>query len=365
MGDDKSGPAKPADQADCETKTEESGAYLRLSDQALANELSAEFEVDEDLRSVLDSLPYPLMLVDEEHNIVLTNRAAANFTGKTARELEGTYCPRSIHGSDAPVDYCPLEQSVATDAACEKTVFLEEHTVWVETGTYPTAYESESGKRVYVHTVKDISERERSKHDLEQQSRVRAALYDLMRLSLREGSQQEALEAFLDRLFAIPWLALEHKGAIFLADGPDRLKLSAQRNLATPLLETCKFVVPGRCMCGRALESGNTVFASSMDERHDVRFDGMADHGHYCVPMTSKEKVIGVLNLYVPVGHEYSAEEDDFLKSVADLLAGFTARVTATAEREQALAEVQQTLWATVTAIGRMLEARDPYTAGR
>jgi PAS domain S-box-containing protein/putative nucleotidyltransferase with HDIG domain len=364
MGNDKSGPTAPADPPERELKTEEGGAYLRLTDQSLADEMSAEFEVDGDLRSVLDSLPYPLMLVDEAHNIVLTNRAAAAFTGKTAMELEGTYCPRSIHGTDDPIAYCPLEESVSTGTACEKTVFLAEHNIWIETGIYPTAYESDTGKRVYVHTVKDISERERSKQDLERQSRVRATLYDLMRLSLSDDSRENILGAFLDRLFDIPWLALERKGAIFLADGPHRLKLAAERNLATSLLETCQFIVPGRCMCGRAFESGETVFANAMDERHDVRFEGMADHGHYCVPMISNNQVVGILNLYLPLGHEYSVDEVAFLESVADLLAGFTARVTAKMEREQALAEVRQTLRATVTAIGRLLEARDPYTAG-
>ena len=364
MRDDKIMPTELEDQAEQKLPGGENNACLRLSDQSLAEEFSAEFEVDGDLRSVLDSLPYPLMLVDEAHNIILTNRAAASFVGKPAQELEGTYCPRTVHNAEEPVDYCPLSESVATGKACEKTVYLPGHDIWIETGTYPTAYESDSGKRVYVHTVKDITDRERSKHDLEKQSRTRAALYDLLRLSLSREPAGDVLATFLDRLFDIPWLALENKGAIFLDDGSGRLKLTAQRNLATPLLEACQFITPGQCMCGRAFESGETVFASALDERHDVRFEGMADHGHYCVPILSHREVVGVLNLYVPVDHPYNADEESFLKSVTDVLAGFASRIKANEELERALAEVQQTLRATVTAIGRMLEARDPYTSG-
>ena len=364
MTDEKRPHDAPADR-DCTSNPAEAGpALLRLADQSLAGEFSAEFEVDGDLRSILDSLPYPLMLVDEDHNLVLTNRAAASFVGQSACELEGTYCPKSIHKMDQPVDYCPLTDSVASGKACEKTVFLPEYNIWIETGIYPTAYESDSGRRVYVHTVKDITQREQRKLELEKQSRTRTALYDLLRLSLSQEPLTQVLEAFLDRLFDIPWLALEKKGALFLTNGTDRLHMAAQRNLATPLLDTCQTVDLGYCMCGRALQTGETVFASAMDERHDVRFDGMADHGHYCVPILSHNEVIGVLNLYVPVGHQRNADEESFLKSLTDVLAGFVERVSAREEREEALAEVQQTLRATVTAIGRMLEARDPYTAG-
>ena len=253
---------------------------------------------------------------------------------------------------------------MVTGRACEKSVFLPKSNIWIETGVYPTAYESDEGKRVYVHTVKDISERIRAEEDLEQRTRTRATLYDLLRLSLSQKPEQEVLESFLDRLFDIPWLALERKGAIFLSDSRGQYVLSAERNLATPLLETCKFITPGHSMCGRALETGETVFADAMDDRHDVRFDGMKDHGHYCVPILVNDAVIGVLNLYVPVGHQYKEEEESFLKSVTDVLAGFATRMNANRERQEALIEAKQALAATVTAIGGMLEARDPYTAG-
>jgi len=304
------------------------------------------------------------MLVDEKHNVVLTNRAALDLAGMTAGELEGQYCPKVLHGQDDPVDFCPLEECVAEGKACEKTVHIAEADIWIETGAYPTSYLSESGSRVFVHTVRDISQRMRSEEELKLHSRTRTVLYDLLRLSLSGDTQEIVLESFLERLFDIPWLALERKGAIFLLDDSGQMKLAAQHQLAAPLLELCDFVVPGRCMCGRAFESRETVFASNMDERHDVRFEGMKDHGHYCVPLLSDGEAIGVLNLYVSAGHKRDPEEESFLRSVGDLLAGYVTRQNAQRARTRTLGEARQTLNATVTAIGRMLEVRDPYTSG-
>ncbi|MBF0518084.1 MAG: diguanylate cyclase, partial [Nitrospirae bacterium] len=102
--------------------------------------------------------------------------------------------------------------------------------------------------------------------------------------------------------------------------------MKAHKGLPSTLLKGCGYLKKGVCLCGRAALTGETIFKSELESHHDISFIGMHDHGHYCVPIISKEKVLGVINLYVPQGHKRSDLEDDFLTAVANVLAGMIER---------------------------------------
>src|SRR5262249_27450796 len=62
------------------------------------------------------------------------------------------------------------------------------------------------------------------------------------------------------------------------------------------------------------------------DARHTICYPGMVPHGHYCVPISSGERPLGLLALYVREGHQRSPTEERFLRAVADVLAGVIER---------------------------------------
>ncbi|MDD5209634.1 MAG: ATP-binding protein [Elusimicrobiales bacterium] len=150
----------------------------------------------------------------------------------------------------------------------------------------------------------------------------RAAIAGLLAILLEHGTLAELLEKFLENIMAIPWLTHESKGAILLADtGGTSLRMAAQRGLAEGTAAACRNVPYGRCLCGRAAESGKTVFAPVLDERHEVHYEGMRPHGHYCLPIKGKDKLIGVLNLYLRPGHKYDEGEQAFLEAACAIIA--------------------------------------------
>jgi putative nucleotidyltransferase with HDIG domain len=173
------------------------------------------------------------------------------------------------------------------------------------------------------------------------------------------------LQEALDRLLRLDWLAVSPKGAIFLVNTDvQKLDMVASSGLAEALLEECSEVAFGHCLCGRAAKFGNLVFASEIDHRHDTTYDGITEHGHYCLPILEDSTVLGVLNLYVNSGHAQDAREEAFLRSACDVLSGIIrhrraeGKVVATADR------LRENLDGTVKAMAVALEARDPYTAG-
>jgi len=147
-------------------------------------------------------------------------------------------------------------------------------------------------------------------------------LHSLLTTSLQDVPLSVALERALDEIISIPWLPLNPKGGIFLtgADG-DHLTLEAHRNLPRDLLVSCANIPFGRCLCGRAAAYARIEHASCVDDRHEVHYEGMQPHGHYCVPIASGNKVHGVIVLYLPHGHPGSDDEAEFLVSAANTLA--------------------------------------------
>lgn len=155
----------------------------------------------------------------------------------------------------------------------------------------------------------------------------RIAIAALLETSLQAMTLHQQLEAAMDLIISVPWLTIQPKGSIFLADEENkRLNLTVQRNFSPPLLSLCNQIDYGYCLCGRAARDRAVVFASSIDARHDVSFDGIKPHGHFCVPIESLGKLLGVLNLYVAHGHDRDEDEEHFLVTFANTLAGIIER---------------------------------------
>jgi PAS domain S-box-containing protein len=179
----------------------------------------------------------------------------------------------------------------------------------------------------FVGYLRDLSDRKRAEEAVRLNLQIQSALNSLLELSLEPLTLAEQLEQTLDLLFSIPWIELESKGAIFLAEGtPPALVMKAQRGLPETLLTACANVPFGHCLCGRAAASRQTVFSDCLDDRHDTCYEGVVPHGHYCVPIISEGRLYGVLNLYLKEGHQRKPEEDAFLGAVARVLAGIVRR---------------------------------------
>lgn len=155
----------------------------------------------------------------------------------------------------------------------------------------------------------------------------RQAISRLLGATLKPLSQEEVVAEALDVILAVPWIAVKSMGGIFLMDEEKgELVMAAQKGLHDHLLEACARIPLGYCLCGRAAETREVVFADCIDHRHDITFEGIKPHGHYCVPILFQGKVLGVVNLYVPHGHEKDGEEIALLNSIADTLAGVLER---------------------------------------
>ena len=232
-----------------------------------------------------------------------------------------------------PDDQDRVRQHVASVLQQQKVRPIEHRIVrkdgavrWVRVTIIP--HFDETGALVrYDGLVEDITERKRVEQQLQSNFQIQSALNALLQMSLEPLALEEQLERCLDVLLAVPWIALESKGSIFLVeDDPAVLVMKAQRGLSDSLLAGCARVPVGHCLCGRAASTRQIVYADCVDDRHELRYSGMLPHGHYCVPIMSDGDLLGVINLYVKEGHEKTADEERFLTAVAHVLAGIIKR---------------------------------------
>jgi PAS domain S-box-containing protein len=172
----------------------------------------------------------------------------------------------------------------------------------------------------YVSVARDVTDRNRAEQALRESLEIQLAINLLLQASHEPTSLKEQLERGLELLLTVPWLAVESKGAVYLAGSESRsLTLAAHRGLPDNLVAVCHTIPFGQCLCGRAASLREVVFAECVDDRHETHYRNMGPHGHYCVPIVSGDVLYGVINLYLKPGHKRDANEERFLNAVANI----------------------------------------------
>lgn len=197
------------------------------------------------------------------------------------------------------------------------------------------------------------------------QSRITDTLNNLLKISLQTIPLVTQLEKILDYVTGIAWLTLEEKGGIFLIEGEEKaLKLKVAKKLNPEVLKRCAEVPFGYCLCGRAALSQEVVFADRVDHRHDIIYDEMLPHGHYCIPIKKEKRLFGVLVLYLHEGHKKVESEIEFLQAASDILSGMIIRNETTKQLEASVGKLRTVLGGIIQTIDNLMEIRDPYTSG-
>ncbi len=323
-------------------------------------------ESDERYRHMIENSSDLIQSVDPEGRFIFVNPAWREALQYTEEELSGLSLFQMIHPDS--MAHCQgvfqnlmLGQSVKGFQAT--FVSKDGSPIIVEGNVVPRMVD---GQVIATHGFfRDITERKRAEDEIQRNYDTQAALNVLLHLSLENISLEEILKRALDLVLSIPRLALEVQGGIFLVeDEPDVLVMKVQSNLAEPIQRMCARVPFGKCFCGRAASMRKIQFSDHLDERHEISYEGIHPHGHYCVPILFAGRTMGVINLYIKEGHHQDQKEEEFLTAIADSLAGIIRRKKAEEELQQTLESLRKAFGATVQVMVSAVESRDPYTAG-
>jgi len=252
--------------------------------------------------------------------------------GLDSEEFSVTY--EFFLGIVHPDDRELVDRSV-NEALHGRKPYLIDHRIVMSDSTIRIVHEAgevffdQYGKPVrMVGTIQDITEHKIAEERITRAYQQQGILKEILQMSLENIPFAEVLDRTLEKILSIEWLPIKRRGAIFLSDG-ETLDLKSHRGFSREIIASCASVPYGRCICGLAAEKGSLQFAASLDERHVIRYEGIMPHGHYCVPIKSGKKILGVINLYVDEGHHRDRKQEEFLEAVADTMAGIIERIRA------------------------------------
>lgn len=218
-----------------------------------------------------------------------------------------------------------------------------------------------------IGTLQDITEREKVKEQLQRNYETLTVVNSVMEFSLKNITIEEVFEHTIKMIVTVSSFSFESKGGIFTVEGdPEALVMKAQFGLEEQIINLCKELPIGKCLCGKAALEKKVQFVEHLDERHEIRYDGISDHGHYCVPILFGEKTLGVINVYTQEGHLYNKKDEEFLTTIANTLAGIIVRRYSEKEKlvlEDKLRQSQQMRMMGQLTSGVAHEVRNPLNS--
>ncbi|HAH08082.1 MAG TPA: hypothetical protein DCM05_16420, partial [Elusimicrobia bacterium] len=275
-------------------------------------------------KAILDSIPDIAWLKDKDGRFIAVNEAFGKscglapdaLPGKTDLDIWPKEMAERYRADDQEVMRTGMRKRVDEPLADKEGKIL-----LIETIKTPIL---DVDRRIIGTTgiARDITERNRAEAGIREAYEMRGVINAMLQRSLTNDTLQKKLADHLAGLLDIPWLSIEPKGAVFLLDEAGKaLALTAQQGLAPALLISCANVPVGKCLCGKAAQLRQVVTSASVDSGHEITYEGILLHGHYCAPIMAGGRVLGVLNLYLKEGIVLTGKQEDFIKAATDILA--------------------------------------------
>ena len=297
----------------------------------LGNRLQQLVEEEDRFRSLAFSAIDGFISSDKTQKILTWNRGATEIFGYSEEEIIGSYIDRLIPKRYIDAHHKGFNRVATTnpktmDRKPKEAMGIHKlgHEIPIEISLSSW---STRGKQNFFAIIRDTSERQRAKEKSQRELLSRIAFNSMLEIGMKKSTLDEKLEKILQVTLAVHWLSIQYKGCIFLLnEKTEMLEMVVQVGLHENIKKMCHILPIGKCLCGQAAASKEIVAAMNIDKRHEIAFEGMEPHGHYCVPIMHEERLLGVLNLYLDHGHGGSKDDERFLKSVAHNLAGVIDR---------------------------------------
>ena len=130
------------------------------------------------VRSTLDCLPQPSMILDASYNIVGLNHILAKWSGMEKSAFLGKKCWETFHaqGTNHPPDGCPFARAVESGKPWSGEIFLKNTDAWCIASCSPL-YDAAGQIKYIIHTMTDISGQKKAELALrERESRLSSIL---------------------------------------------------------------------------------------------------------------------------------------------------------------------------------------------
>jgi PAS domain S-box-containing protein len=339
---------------------------------AMLEECGSELErVQKQYNALLQSAPDAIIFIDRDTRIKQVNAQLEKLFGYRPGELAGRQLDILI-----PKQFQERHQGFVADFFKNPRKramggHLEIYGVRKDGEEFPAdislSYLEIDGEFLVTAAVRDITDRKQAEEKIMRDFHIQRVISSVLKVSLEPITLDEQLQRILEQIVTIPQLVLEGKGAIYVIDPKDQsLIMKAQQGFPEEHVLPCQRVEFGECLCGKAAEDCKIIYAEYADERHNIVYNGLFPHGHYCVPILEGQETVGLINVFVREGHKRSDTEEKFLTVIADTIAGVIRHQRIEEEKKRLLKKLADS--EKMVALGRLTtnfthEIRNPLTA--
>lgn len=289
-------------------------------------------------RDVAENIGLGVALVSGERKILYRNNQMERcFPDKKFSQI--SICHNVLSNfSDKACDICPTCKTLADGKIHETkmTFLVNERNVTYRVVSYPVDNQ-ENRVIAAVETIKDFTSLDRQEEQSRQNYLAQAVMNSLLRSSLENISLESFLKYSLGIVLSTPWFSSESIGAIYLIeDDPDVLVMRVQKDVPETMQKFYRRIGFNDYLCGVAAASAKIEFTDRFAAGSKGKQSKAKVYGHYFVPIMYFGNILGVMDIYLKEGHIRDRREEDFLRAVADTLAGVIQRKKA----EQRLSKI-------------------------
>jgi signal transduction histidine kinase len=306
-------------------------------------------DLDTKLADVVDSVEDELLVIGRDYRIQFANLVVRARFQKKDEPLIGKICYQALHNQDKPCSRplwdCPIDKVVRSGSPV--TFIHSDQTSGASRYLKITAYpfrDHDGNIVAVVELRRDVT----AERELEGQ--ILRRHYQLLTLSRISGvvTGLQDLDTILrDVLDSVLELINADIGGILLWDEETKtLRYRVYRGLSPGYAEGLN-LSPGQGIAGRVAQTGEPILLDdiSKDPRItrpvSIRAEGI--RGFVSIPLKSRAKVIGVMNVASHAVGRFGADDVSLLSSIGDYLgtaveqASLYARLEGARERYQAL----------------------------
>jgi len=127
--------------------------------------------------TTFDAIGDSVILLDSEFNILQANAATSILLGKPLDEIVGQRCCKLVHGSNEPLENCPMVEAKTTKKRQKAEFYIVEKGIWALISVDPILDEQGNMTRA-VHIIRDITDRKRIEEDLVKSEQNYRSIFD-------------------------------------------------------------------------------------------------------------------------------------------------------------------------------------------
>ena len=278
------------------------------------------------VREILDCVEDELLVVGHDYRVLFANVAARRGLGEKANLSAGQRCYEALQGRTSPCHYplweCPLRKVL--DSGTGTTILQQIHdgeiTRYVNIYAYPLKV-GVKGQEAIIEIRRDVTaERDLEAHIIRQRHQLQTLNHISNAVSLfhnLDGILQIALEDILELVSGVVG------GILLLDEKTSTLYYQVQRGLSAKYWEDVRFPL-GSGLAGHAALSGEPLSIEDVSRDSRVASKDLMDaegiKSAIGIPLKSRDKVVGVINIFSHTARRFSAEDISLLNSIGDYL---------------------------------------------